>query len=212
MEVIYVDNHILLVNKKAGLPTQTSEHSAECLHELAKQWVKKEFNKPGAVFLEPIHRLDKPVSGLVLFARTSKALSRLQEEMREGRIKKTYYAKVEGKLPDQAGTLKHSLLHDDHRARVVSQGGKLAILHYKVSERGVVEIQLETGRYHQIRCQFSAIGCPIVGDKKYGSRTAYREDAIALHHGKLEFIHPVTKELVSFQSKNLSWIGAIIHI
>lgn len=188
--VIYCDNHLLAVEKPAGIPTQPE------LEERAKAWVKKKFEKPGKVFLEPIHRLDKPVSGLVLFARTSKALSRLQALMRERKIKKTYLGLVVGNLTAAEGTLTHNLVHDEFRARV-SKEGKEAILHYRVlTSRGsshLVEIELETGRYHQIRAQFAAIGCPIVGDKKYGSRQEFSEAGIALQHRKMEFVHPVTQ-------------------
>jgi|SRR3989304_7773877 len=205
MEVIYLDNHLLAVNKKAGIATQelpqSHEASSESLEEIAKKWLKEKYRKPGKVFLEPIHRIDRPVSGLVLFARTGKALSRLQAAMREKQIHKTYYALVEGALPSEEGTLEHYLVHDEFRARVASlkeKDAKLARLHFKVKNQkkgmALVEIVLETGRYHQIRAQFSAIGCPIVGDRKYGSKRAWKKNEIALHHGRLEFPHPVKEE------------------
>ncbi len=210
MEVIFCDNQILVVSKPAGLCTQPHPGSDRNLTDLAKAWVKKKYDKPGNVFLEPIHRLDKPVSGLVLFARTSKALSRLQEMMRQRLIKKTYFAWVEGNLPETEGTLEHHLFHDEHKARVVNAShaeAKLARLHYKLverkEERCFVEVNLETGRYHQIRVQFSAIGCPVVGDAKYGSSFPSKEEKIALHHGKLQFQHPVTKEALVFEGKGL---------
>ncbi|MES2345880.1 MAG: RNA pseudouridine synthase [Chlamydiota bacterium] len=197
----YCDNHVLLVEKPAGISTQ------EGLDIEAKKWIKEKFDKPGNVFLEPIHRLDKPVSGLVLFARTSKALSRLQEEMRERVIKKTYFALVSGKMPHLEGTLEHYLVHDDFKARIVSKQereGKLALLHYKVIKEKegctFLEIELITGRYHQIRAQLSHIGCPILGDDKYGSRHPFAEQGIALHHGRLSFIHPTTREYLTFYS------------
>lgn len=198
----YCDNHILLAEKPAGMPTQ------EGLDAYAKAWIKEQFHKPGKVFLEPIHRLDKPVSGLVLFARTSKALSRLQEQMREQAIRKTYFALVEGRIPHDEGDLEHYLVHDEFKARVVDKNhkeGKQALLHYQVVERkrecAFLEIELITGRYHQIRAQCAAIGCPIVGDTKYGSRVVFSGPGIALHHGRLQFHHPVTKELLTFHSK-----------
>jgi 23S rRNA pseudouridine1911/1915/1917 synthase len=176
------------------------------LTDLAKAWVKKEYNKPGAVFLEPIHRLDKLVSGLVLFARTSKALSRLQESMRNHEIKKTYLAHLEGKPPTAEGLLEHYLVHDEHRARVVDvshKEAKLARLYYKVleskEETTLVMIDLHTGRYHQIRMQFSAIGCPVVGDRKYGSCMPFTAPGIGLHHGRIGFEHPVTREAMLFE-------------
>jgi 23S rRNA pseudouridine1911/1915/1917 synthase len=193
--IIFCDNHILVVEKPAGMATQPD------LVDWAKSWVKEEFKKPGNVFLEPAHRLDKPVSGLVLFARTSKALSRLQAMMRERSIRKTYVALVEGKLSQQ-GTLKHHLVHDEYRARI-SPEGKEAVLHYRVLETkgnlNLVEVVLETGRYHQIRAQFSAIKCPIIGDEKYGSKKSF-PSGIALHHLQLEFVHPVTKNSLKISS------------
>lgn len=204
MQVIFWDNHILVVSKPAGLSTQPHPGESSNLTDQAKAWIKKEYNKPGNVYLEPIHRLDKPVSGLVLFARTSKALSRLQEMMRQKGIRKTYFARVEGVLPHLEGTLEHYLFHDEHRARIVKAShpeAKLARLNYKILEKrenySYVEIDLETGRYHQIRAQFSAIGCPIIGDGKYGS--ASTSTKIALHHGRLQFSHPVTKDPLTFE-------------
>lgn len=195
LKEIYCDNHILVLEKPAGIPTQPD------FHEAAKLWVKQAFNKPGNVFLEPIHRLDKPASGLVLFARTSKALSRLNEAMREKKMKKFYIAKVEGEV-NQEGTLEHLLIHGDFRALVDPQGKK-AILRYKRLEiakgHSLIEVELETGRYHQIRAQFSAIGHPVIGDAKYGSNV-YKENRIALHHYKLMIEHPVTKEALQFES------------
>lgn len=195
--VIYSDNHLLVVEKPAEMATQPD------LTELAKAWVKKKYNKPGNVYLHPVHRLDKAVSGLVLFARTSKALSRLQEMMRERKIKKTYHALVEGKLPEEEGRLVHHLIHGSFRAEV-SKDGKESILEYHVlkHEKGVslLEINLITGRYHQIRAQLSAIGCPVLGDEKYGSKRSWPK-GIALHHSELEFEHPVTKEPLVLKSK-----------
>jgi 23S rRNA pseudouridine1911/1915/1917 synthase len=204
MEVIFCDNHILIVSKPAGLSTQPHPGSEDNLTDQAKAWIKKEYQKPGNVFLEPVHRLDKPVSGMVLFARTSKALSRLQEMMRQRLISKTYFAWVEGTLENPEGTLEHYLVHDEHKARVANAThpeAKLARLHYKVlkkkEDRCLVEIDLETGRYHQIRAQFAAIKCPVIGDAKYGS--SHRDDRIALHHGLLELHHPVSKEKLRFE-------------
>jgi len=206
MRILFCDNHLLIVSKPAGLATQPHSGSSSSLLEDAKAWLKKEFDKPGAVFLEPIHRLDKPVSGLVLFARTSKALSRLQESMREHKIEKHYRAWIEGHLPEEEGTLEHFLVHDEHKARVVSAShteGKKARLHYRQigHQKGMslVEISLETGRYHQIRVQCAAMGSPVVGDEKYGSKLAWKKEGIALQSARLSFPHPVTKELLSFE-------------
>jgi 23S rRNA pseudouridine1911/1915/1917 synthase len=206
MKIIYCDNHILIVSKPAGMSTQPNDKADPNLLDAAKAWVKREFSKPGKVFLEPIHRLDKPVSGLVLFARTSKALSRLQEMMRGRLIEKTYFAWIEGELPDKQGTLEHYLVHDSFRARIVSSShpeAKWACLHYvqvkQYNRQSLVEIQLVTGRYHQIRAQLAAIGCPIIGDAKYGSRQVLNDQQIALHSGRLTFSHPVTKAPLSFE-------------
>lgn len=195
MKPVFCDNHVLILEKPAGVATQPD------FHEMAKAWVKEEFDKPGNVFLEPIHRLDKPVSGLVLFARTSKALSRLNEAMRKKQIKKTYIAKVEGDLPSDR-TLRHYLLHGDHCA-VIDESGKEAILHYIKRVDGLVEIDLETGRYHQIRAQFSAIGHPVVGDEKYGSKT--KTKTMHLQHTKICFPHPITGKKLTFTSRKPSF-------
>lgn len=207
IEILYHDNHQLVINKPAGLLTQPSGTDKESAEALAKQWVKEQFQKPGNVFLEAVHRIDKPVSGIVLFARTSKALSRLQESMRDKHSKKTYFALVEGIVKNSSGTLEHYLVHDDFQAKVVNSkttNAKLARLHYKVvktqNAQTLLEIVLETGRYHQIRVQLAAIGHPIVGDAKYGSKTAFAPGAIALHHFRLEMPHPITGEMQCFEA------------
>lgn len=193
LKPIYCDNHLLILEKLPGVATQPD------FHEIAREWVKRTFSKPGRVFLEPIHRLDKPASGMVLFARTSKALSRLNEAMRQKQFRKKYLAIVEGSV-EKSGTLEHSLLHAEFRA-VVNPNGKKAILHYKCIEKNneysLIEVEIETGRYHQIRAQFSAIGHPIIGDGKYGSKK--KSKRILLHHQELSFQHPTTKEFLTFQ-------------
>jgi 23S rRNA pseudouridine1911/1915/1917 synthase len=194
MEVTYVDNHLIIVKKPAGMATQTPG-----LEDWVKEWVKREFKKPGNVFLQPVHRLDKVASGLVLFARTSKALTRLQAAMRDRKIRKTYRAEVEGIPEKNEATLEHFMEHGDHKA-YLSQSGKRAILHYRViqTEKGkaLLEIDLETGRYHQIRLQLASIGHPILGDDKYGCRLSFPGVGIALEHIRLEFDHPVTGKRV----------------
>jgi len=200
-KVVFCDNHVLVVDKPAMMVTQAAEGHQTSLEEWAKAWVKEKYQKPGAVFLHAIHRLDKEVSGLVLFARTSKALSRLNQAMREGKIQKTYEALVEGILSSSEGTLSHDLEHKEHRAEIGT--GKKAVLHFlvlkKYKDTTLVEIQLETGRYHQIRAQFSAIGHPIVGDKKYGSKISHTSPGIALRHVKLVFPHPINGQLVELK-------------
>lgn len=198
MDPVYFDNHVVILEKPAGMVTQGE------FHELAKEWGRQFFQKQGEIFLEPIHRLDKPASGLVLFAKTSKALSRLNESLRAGALQKTYLALVEG-IVEEEGELFHHLSHGEFRAHVVDENdpsGKPAHLLYRrkgiKGHRSLVEIELKTGRYHQIRAQFSHIGHPIVGDGKYGAKESKEE--IALHHHQLQFPHPVTKELITVES------------
>lgn len=200
IEVLYEDNHLLILNKPAGLLTQPSGTDQGSLEKQAKDWIQKKYKKPGNVFLEAVHRLDKPVSGIVVFAKTSKALSRLNASIRAKQTQKIYWSLVEGDLPSQEGVLEHYLIHDDHCARVVSKqdkNAKLCRLHYRLKEKKhsftLIEIELETGRYHQIRLQLSHIGCPIIGDKKYKSSHLFKENAIALHHRQLIIDHPVMK-------------------
>lgn len=204
-EIVYSDNHVLIASKPAGWLTQPDQSKGPSLEGFAKEWVKSQYGKPGDVFLHAVHRLDKPVSGLVLFARTSKALSRLNEESREQKIERIYWAEVEGILTHKEAKLKHYLIHGDHRALIGKPGdkeAKLAVLNYLVEQFSAhstfVSIDLETGRYHQIRAQFSAIGHPIVGDKRYGSKAGSSE-MIHLHSWQLFFQHPVTHEELSFK-------------
>ena len=202
VEILFCDNHLLVAVKPSDLVTQGEKKSLE---EAVKKWVKKEYKKPGNVFIHPIHRLDRPVSGLVLFARTSKALSRLNELSRNFEIQRIYEAEVEGIIGDKLGRLDHYLIHGDYKAILSKEGQEGAkharltfeVLHY-MPHSSLVQIELETGRYHQIRAQFGAIGHPIVGDKKYGSTT--EERSIRLHCKKLSFKHPVTQEILSLES------------
>jgi 23S rRNA pseudouridine1911/1915/1917 synthase len=191
---IYQDNHLLVLVKPHGIATQPD------FHEMAKAYLKNKTGKEGNVFLHPVHRLDKPASGLVLFARSSKALSRLNELLRDHKIKKTYRVEVEGVLKEKEGTLEHFHFHDDFRAKISNQpftGAKKASLSYKVlksgRDRSLLEVNLHTGRYHQIRAQMAFIGHPIIGDQKYGSSFPSQDSSIQLFHVGLEFIHPVTK-------------------
>lgn len=207
IEILFQDNHLFAINKVAGLLTQPSGTDQDSAETQAKQWIKEHYKKPGNVFLEAIHRLDKPVSGIVLFARTSKALSRLQAAMRSKQTKKIYFALVEGHLNNLQGFLENHLVHDDYFARVIpsqTPDSKLARLKYQVVREyphcSLVEIELETGRYHQIRAQFSALGHPIIGDKKYGSKHSYIPEGIALHHAKLQIPHPISGQLMTFEA------------
>lgn len=205
--ILYADNHLLAVNKPAGLLTQDSGTGLRNMEDWAREWVRVDKNKEGNVFLNAVHRIDKVVSGAVLFARTSKALSRLNEDIRNRNCKKIYHALVEGVPESPSAELIHWLTHEHHRADVCREGDKgaqRAVLRYrmlkKVGGRTLLEVDLETGRYHQIRAQLAAIGCPIVGDEKYGARSISKQGDIALHHACLEVTHPTTREPVSIKA------------
>ena len=186
--------------------TQPSGTEQENLESSARRMAQEKYGKPGNVFLEAVHRLDKPVSGIVVFARTSKALSRLQASMRAKESRKIYHALVE-KVPNPSeGTLEHYLVHDDYHAAVADKSApnaKLARLLYRhLGQRGkyqLLEIELDTGRYHQIRVQLAAAGCPIIGDEKYGG-IAWAGSSIALHHFRMQFPHPITHQMLTFES------------
>jgi 23S rRNA pseudouridine1911/1915/1917 synthase len=204
VKVLFEDNHLLVLEKPAGLLTIAGGTQEDNLQDQGKAYLKISKNKPGNVFLEPVHRIDRPVSGIVLLAKTSKALSRLMAAMREGKYEKIYTAKVEGKWDQLEGRLVHYLTHDEYHAQVVGKThpqGKESRLSYHVVENGdvsLVEIILETGRYHQIRAQMAAVGHPIVGDSRYGSKTPLSR--ILLHHSRLSFAHPVTHDPVVVES------------
>ncbi len=206
-DILYEDNHLLVVNKPAGLLTQPTDIQDESLEVLLKAYLKEKYQKPGNIFLGVIHRLDRPVSGIVVFAKTSKALSRLNAAMRAREMQKTYCALVENRPPAEKGTLEHFLRHDDYRAHICQgkeQDAKLARLHYEVLKHHpkttLLQIILETGRYHQIRAQCAAMGCPVVGDAKYGSRQPLPGGVIALHHFRMLLEHPVTHAAISLEA------------
>ena len=172
---------------------------------ILKAWLKEKYAKPGNVFVGVAHRLDRPVSGLVLFAKTSKALARLNEMFRTGDIKKTYWAIVKNSPPTEEGTLEHWLVRNEKQNKSYAYteekpNSKKAILHYKLLARSdnyyLLEVDLKTGRHHQIRCQLAKMGCPIKGDLKYGSERSNKDGGISLHARKAQFIHPVSKEPV----------------
>jgi len=206
--ILYEDNHLFVLNKPCGLLTQPSGTDQDSLEAWGKQWIKEKYHKSGNVFLEAVHRLDKPASGIVVFARTSKALSRLNTAMRNKSTLKNYLALVEGYPGAQEGLLEHNLVHDEHMARVGGadeRGAKLARLRYRVvrqsADATLLEIVLETGRYHQIRVQLAALGCPIAGDFKYGSRKRHHcEGCIALHHCRLQIPHPISGLPIIFEA------------
>jgi 23S rRNA pseudouridine1911/1915/1917 synthase len=206
LNIIYLDNHLLVAVKESNLLTQDDPTSSYSLQTLLKKFLKEKFQKKGDVFLHPVHRLDKEVAGLVLFARTSKALSRLNEKMRENKIIRKYIAEVEGVIQEPKKELKDYLIHSSHRAKVVSKetlGAKPAHLSYRVikqkKDSAILEVELFTGRYNQIRVQLSNIHHPIIGDKKYNSKID--EKKIHLQCCYLEFDHPVKNEKIKLEVK-----------
>ena len=176
MEIVFIDNHMLAADKPHNLLTQPSGTDRDSLEAQAKLFIKNEFHKPGNVFLEAVHRIDRQACGIVLFARTSKALSRLTEQIRNGSCRKIYRALVTGRLPQTEGVLEDWLVHDDFKAAVVPAGSDGA--------------------------QLAHAGCPIVGDERYGSKEPYKNGAVALQHASLTVLHPITKEPITFEAKH----------
>lgn len=206
LRILYEDNHILAVDKPHGLVTQPSLEHSDSLEQRAKDYIKQTYNKPGLVFLHAVHRLDKDVAGIVIFARTSKALERMHALLRNREVKKKYRAKVYGILKAKQGTWADSLEKKDHKAFVCDKenAGKISFLSYQVIEEkdpySFIDIDLQTGRYHQIRVQLSHHGHPIVGDVKYGSVFSYPDRHIDLIHKEAEFIHPIKQTLIHLKS------------
>lgn len=205
MNVLYEDNHIIIVNKESGEIVQGDKTGDSPLSDIVKSWIKEKYNKPGNVYLGVTHRLDRPTSGIVVFAKTSKALSRMNELFRNGDIKKTYWAIVQNCPKQPVGCLKNYLWKNEKQNKSYTyadnkekKDAKLAILNYKLiadSENyHLLEVDLETGRHHQIRCQLANIGCPIKGDLKYGAKRSNPDGSISLHARSISFIHPVSKE------------------
>ena len=227
MEVVYEDNHIIIVNKQSGEIVQGDKTGDRPLSDIVKDYIKEKYQKPGAVFLGVVHRLDRPVSGLVVFARTSKALPRLNKMFAEGEVHKTYWAIVEcGSLKEESGRRK------EDRLKVKEESGewqmlenwltrneqqnksyaydhevphsKKAQLRYRVLAIGeryaLLEVQLMTGRHHQIRCQLAAMGCPIKGDLKYGAKRSNPDGSISLQSHRISFIHPVSKAPIDIEA------------
>lgn len=206
MEIVYEDNHIIIVNKACGEIVQGDKTGDAPLSDDLKRYIKERDAKPGNVFIGVTHRLDRPVSGLVLFAKTSKALSRLNDMFRRGEIRKTYWALTSGVPAEQEATLTHWLVRNEKQNKSYAytheiDGAKRAILSYKVIGKtqryNLIEVELHTGRHHQIRCQLAKIGCPIKGDLKYGARRSNPNGGISLVARKMEFIHPVSKRAIS---------------
>jgi 23S rRNA pseudouridine1911/1915/1917 synthase len=210
MEVVYEDNHIIIVNKQSGEIVQGDKTGDRPLSDLVKDYIKEKYQKPGAVFLGVAHRLDRPVSGLVVFARTSKALTRLNKMFAEGEVHKTYWAivkrgessEVRNERNDEWHTLEHWLVRNEKQNKSYAYdherpNAKKAILKYRALSHSdnytLLEVNLMTGRHHQIRCQLAAMGCPIKGDLKYGAPRSNPDGSISLMARRVEFIHPVSK-------------------
>lgn len=215
--ILYEDNHIIAVNKKPSQIVQGDKTGDIPLSDLVKGYLKQKFQKPGEVFLGVVHRIDRPVSGVTLFARTSKALSRLNQMLKNREIHKVYWAVVKNKPPTDSDRLIHFLVRDEAKNKTfVSKEGKKgaqeAILDYRIIGRSdryfLLEIELHTGRHHQIRAQLAAIGCPIKGDLKYGYARSNENASIHLHARKVTLIHPVQKipvEIVASPPSDAIW-------
>ena len=207
IDVIFEDNHLIAVNKKSGEIVQGDKTGDEPLSERVKKYLKVKYNKPGNVFLGTIHRIDRPTSGIVIFAKTSKALSRMNEKFRQNKISKTYWAIVKNRLPKKNDLLEHYLLKNQKKNKSflsTKEKGKLSILEYNflnnLNNYFLYEIFPKTGRHHQIRVQLSNMGSPIKGDLKYGAKRSNPNGGINLHAKKIDFNHPVTKENVSIEA------------
>ena len=209
MTVVYEDNHIIVVNKTASEIVQADKTGDTPLSETVKQYLKEKYQKPGNVFLGVTHRLDRPVSGLVIFAKTSKALTRLNEMFRAGEVKKTYWAVVKNAPKESEGELVHFLVRNEKQNKSYAYdkevpNSKKAVLDYRLSGRSenyyLLEVDLKTGRHHQIRCQLAKMGCPIKGDLKYGSPRSNPDGSICLHARRVRFVHPVSKELIELKA------------
>jgi len=204
--ILYEDNHVIIINKLPSQIVQGDKTGDTPLSDLVKEYIKVKYQKPGEVFLGVVHRLDRPVSGAVMFARTSKSLTRLNELIKNREVKKTYWAVVKNKPPKEQDTLVHFLRRDEAKNKSFitskeSGNAQTASLSYRLIASSdnyyLLEIDLQTGRHHQIRAQLAAMGCPIKGDLKYGYSRSNVDGSIHLHARKLNFIHPVTKNQIS---------------
>lgn len=205
MEVVYEDNHIIVVNKTVSEIVQGDKTGDTPLSETVKQYLKEKYAKPGNVFLGVVHRLDRPVSGLVMFAKTGKALERLNEMFRKGEVKKTYWAIVRQRPELEEAELVNYLVRNEKQNKSYAydkevKNAKKAVLHYCLigcsQNYFLLEVDLKTGRHHQIRCQLAKMGCPIKGDLKYGFPRSNPDGGISLHARRVRFVHPVSKALI----------------
>jgi 23S rRNA pseudouridine1911/1915/1917 synthase len=215
--ILYEDNHLLAINKPAGVLVQGDETGDEPLVEICKKYIKEKYNKPGEVFLGVVHRLDRPVSGVVIFARTSKALERMNALFRDRETKKTYWAIVKNKPAKESATLIHWLVKNEKINKVTAyarenpQGQRSELSYQLLKEKSgyyLLEVNPVTGRPHQIRVQLASMNCSILGDLKYGYEKPNVDKSICLHARKLQFVHPVKKEMISIEAalpKNEFW-------
>ncbi|NPD44275.1 RNA pseudouridine synthase [Lentimicrobium sp. L6] len=208
IDVVFEDNHLIVINKKPGQIAQGDKTGDEPLNEILKAYLKEKYDKPGNVYLGLVHRLDRPTSGGLVFGKTDKASSRLSKMFQTREVKKTYWAVVDHRPPLTEDTLEHYLIKNQEKnksavAKPSNKNGKKAILHYKylssIDKYHLLEITLETGRHHQIRAQLAKIGCHIKGDVKYGFKRGNQDQSIHLHARYMEFIHPVKKENMRFE-------------
>ena len=209
LQILHEDNHLIVINKRVGDIVQGDKTGDKPLSEVVKEYIKDKYNKPGEVFLGVVHRLDRPTTGIVVFARTSKALTRLNELFKNRETQKTYWAAVKIRPPENEGKLVHFMKRNEknntskaHLKEIPES--KAASLDYKIifelQNYFVLEINLHTGRHHQIRAQLAAIGCPIKGDLKYGFDRSNPDGGIHLHARRLALIHPVSKEILTFEA------------
>ncbi|EAR13132.1 ribosomal large subunit pseudouridine synthase D [Polaribacter irgensii 23-P] len=217
LQVLFEDNHIIIINKRAGDITQGDKTGDKPLSDVIKEYIKEKYNKPGEVFIGTVHRLDRPTSGIVIFARTSKALTRLNKMLRDKVIDKTYWALVKNAPIKATDTITNFLKKDTKKNKSFVykkeiEGCKKAVLHYKILQKlesyCLLEIDLETGRHHQIRTQLSHIGSVIKGDLKYGASRSNKDGSISLHARKIKFTHPVSKEEIAITAptpKDIIW-------
>lgn len=217
MTVLYEDNHIIIVNKASSQLVQGDKTGDKPLSEMVKEYLKEKYNKPGNVFCGVTHRLDRPTSGVVVFAKTSKALSRLNKMFRDDEVEKVYWAIVQTRPANDKGTLTHFLVKNNKKNKSFAyntkkRNTKEAILHYSLIGKSdnyyLIEVQLETGRHHQIRVQLAQIGCPIKGDLKYGAKRSNRDGSISLHARAISFTHPVSQKKIEITApvpKDVLW-------
>jgi len=213
-QILYEDNHLIIVNKRVSDIVQGDQSGDTSLDNLIREFIKERDNKPGDVFLGIPHRIDRPVSGVVVFAKTSKALSRMAQMFKEKTVEKIYYAIVANRPAKDEDTLEHYLTRNTKQNKSYTHskevpGSKFARLHFRIlgssDNYHLLEVVLETGRHHQIRAQLAAIGCPIKGDRKYGSRRTNKNGGISLHARRISFVHPVKKENIEVTAPFPKW-------